>query len=142
MKTHFNPRKLKDKLHSKESFKLDSNNLRFDGVYLKTVTIDTMQWYYFIRFFENGTLTRSQRYCHYPTSNERINIKEGVKGFYILRQNEIVIQEYNNYLGYHYSYLNLMNDSITYNYYRKRLDRSKKVFSKRKSTNIFVKDKS
>lgn len=132
-------KKIKNKLHNKCEFKLDTNLLRFDGVYLDKIVGDSSVWYYFVRFYPDGTLIWSLRYCDFPFSNERINII-GNKGYYIVKGNKLIIQDYNVYLGCYYLFMDIYSGKIVHNSYQKRLGRGKTIEHRGKSAYTFISD--
>lgn len=133
-------KKVKNKLHDKCQFKNDTAILNYGGVYLHEYTNDSVKWYYFKRFYSDGTVVNSQMYCHYPTLNERMTIQNGNKSYYVVRNKMIIMQEYNSYEGYYFSFLNLFDNEIKYGYTMRKLNGRKKENSLYKTVYKFVPD--
>lgn len=133
-------KKNKNKLHAKYEFVSDTSILKYNGVYIQEYNHDSVTWYYFKRFYPNGTVISSQRYCYYPNQQDRNNLKDGNKGYYFVKDKLIIIQEYNSHEGYYYSYLSLSKNKIQYDYTLKKLNSKRKKDSIYKTVYTFVPD--
>lgn len=133
-------KEIKNKLHKKLPFKLDSNKLRFDGVYIHEFTKQDKTWYYFYKFNPDGTVFQSQMYCHLPTMEERSNPLNPNKSFYTFSNGKLIMQDYNSYSGYIFSIMSINSNTIRYEYYLKRIGSKRKKLSLYKTDYKFISD--
>lgn len=96
---------------------IDTALVKTNGVYLSKYfrnNLDKTQQdiYSFYRFFENGKVYMSCGYCSLPSEREFNELKYGFYGEYRIENNQIIIEYYGTYVGYHLSYYKIENNKI------------------------------
>tara|TARA_B100000683_G_scaffold266422_1_gene298652 strand:- start:2187 stop:2690 length:504 start_codon:yes stop_codon:yes gene_type:complete len=131
-------KELKNKLHKKLPYKVDSNKLRFDGVYIHEYTNEDKTWYYFYKFNSDGTVSQSQMYCHFPTMDERSNPLNPNISYFTFSEGKVIMQEYNSYLGYYFSVMSVDLNTIQHEYSMKKIGAKRKKVSLYKTQYKFI----
>jgi hypothetical protein len=106
------------KLLSKEGLSIDTSVAKINGIYyvqsIQKGVNNGNATYYFYRFFNNGRVFISCRYCSFPDSIQLNNLNYGVKGLYRVTNNIVKIESYAPSVGYYFSYFRLNQSNLIY----------------------------
>lgn len=107
----------KFKLLKVKSLRVDTLKVKVNGVYIteqeeKDLDGKTIRTYYFYRFFDNGKMYASSRYCSFPTDKDFNNLKYGFYREYRIEGDMIVTEGYTSWRGYFFNYYKIKDDKI------------------------------
>ena len=106
------------KLLSKEGISIDTSVAKINGIYyvqsIQKGVNNGNATYYFYRFFKNGRVFISCRYCTFPDSIQLNNLNYGIKGLYRVTNNVVKIESYAPSVGYYFSYFKLGLSNLIY----------------------------
>jgi hypothetical protein len=102
----------------RESIQIDTSLVRTDGVYIFEGTNANLNngnsYYYYYRFFNNGKVYMSCKYCSLPDSTEINNLNFGLGGYYKVTSDTLTLEMYSFMGGYHYKYYQINGNQLIF----------------------------
>jgi len=108
-------------LLKREGLQVDSNKVRFDGVYLNKYKDESGVWTYsYYRFLKDGKVFISCEYCSFPSLQEFKSYEHGRFGEYRIDLFVVKVEKFAPYPRYYYAYFHIDGDTLKYKYNKGR----------------------
>ena len=111
-----NPKTNNFRILKNNKFKLDTSILKINGVYIDKFigSIDGSYTYQFCRFFENGRFFESERIDSIPSTAQLNETNCGSFGHYLIHEDTVIVDYFNEYIGYRLLYYKFDEDNLIY----------------------------
>ena len=113
----------------KEGLSIDTSLVKINGIYILESRLNPINEgnssYYYYRFFENGKVFMSCKYCSFPDSIQLHNLNYGDYGEYRIENNVLKIETFAPYSRYYLEYYEIIENEIVLKNYSSRRKRGK-----------------